>query len=104
MDLKYPDKKQFNVYKQQNKKRREARISALVNTKDEKAQVTYAVWEASKHPRSRTENSRLCSDDIVLLKEHLVSFKGSHDDTGRKKYIVYNKECYCKCTLCQGAS
>jgi hypothetical protein len=103
VDLKYPGETQFNTHTQQSKKRREARISALEHAKDGKARVTYDVWETNKHPHSRSETSRLCSNNIALLKEHLASFKGSHDGAGRGKCPVCNKRCYWKCMLCPGA-
>ena len=37
---------------------------------------------------------------MALLKEHLASFKGSHNGVGRRKCVVYNKTCYWKCMLC----
>ena len=58
-------------------------IDALEQAKDGKTRVTYDVWEGNKYPRSRRETSRLCSDTIALLKEHVASFKGSHDGAGR---------------------
>ena len=88
MDLKYPGNKQFNVYTKLTKERKEARISALEQARDGKPRVTYDVWEANKYPRCRSETSRLCSDNIALLKDHLASFKGSHEKTGRRKCVV----------------
>ena len=102
MDLKHPDDKQFNAHKQHSKMRREARISVLEHAKDGKARVMYDVWEANRHPRSMSKTRRLCRDGISLLKEHLASFKGSHDGTGRGKCVVCNKRCYWKCRLCPG--
>ena len=54
VDLKYPGDKQFNAHQQQNKKQREARISTLERAQDGKARVTYDVWEANRHPHSRS--------------------------------------------------
>ena len=102
VDVKYPGDKQLNVYKKLNKKQREARSSVLEHSKDRKARVMYDVWEANRHPRSMSKTRRLCRDGISLLKEHLASFKGSHDGAGRGKCVVCNKRCYWKCTLCPG--
>ena len=102
VDLNYPGDKQFNHYKQLNKAQKEARIKTLERAADGKIRVTYDVWEANKYPRCRSETSRLCSDNIALLKDHLASFKGSHEKAGRGKCVVCGNRCYWKCTLCPG--
>jgi hypothetical protein len=101
-DTSYPGDNQFHSYKQLNKKQRARRMAALEEAKDGKRRVSYSCWSDEKFPRSRSATTRLCSDDIGLLKEHLASFKGSTDKAGRGKCVVCGKMCFWKCTLCPG--
>jgi hypothetical protein len=78
------------------------RIAALEEAKDGKQRVLYSIWSDEENPRSRSATTQLCSDDIGLLKEHLVSFKGSTNKAGRGKCGVGRKMCYWKCTMCPG--
>ena len=74
-DCKYPGDEQFQSYTKLSKKRREKRLSRLVEASDGDTHVSYEAWYDAKYTRGRSEVSRLCSYDLTLLKTHLHSFK-----------------------------
>ena len=58
---------------------------------------SYEHYLDAKRPRGRGVKTRLCSDDIGLLKEHLNSFV----TCGAGTCVVCGQRCFSKCSICQ---
>ncbi len=98
-NLQYPgDEFVRNATKTLKKKRgKNKRLEdSLEKCEDAKFQVSYAQYLDAKRPRGK--DSRLCSNNLDLLKEHLRSFKSAN--VGRGQCQVCGKTCYFKCTKC----
>ena len=99
-NLEYPgDRSMRNATRLSSKKRsrrgRNRMETRLEKCEDDKFRVSYRMFLDAKAPRGRS--SRLCSDNLQLLKEHLNSFEKACK--GRCQMCGYEK-CYMKCKKC----
>ena len=76
----YPGDEIMREATQQHKRRRMTKaherrlLEALETCDDGTKRVSYNQYLDAKRPRARTQRTRLCSDNLELLKEHIQSF------------------------------
>jgi hypothetical protein len=99
----YPGDDKMREATQQCKKRRRGRayekrlIEALETCDDGSKRVSYDQYLAAKKPRSRAETTRLCSDNIDMLKKHINSYNFK---ATRAKCQVCGAPCSSRCGTC----
>ena len=95
-ECQYPGDSVFRSLAQLNEHRREKTLRQLRETIGGGEVVTYDVWCEAKVPRGWNAKTRLCSNAIEKLREHLRSFKPVSVCTCQ----VCNNECYWKYMVC----
>ena len=93
--MKYPGDEKMRSTTIKNQERRGDNLSSLTTCDDQVKRVSYAQYLDEKKPRGR--KSRLCSDDLLLLKEHLNSMKKSH----AAKCSMCGELTHMECQLCK---
>ena len=92
----YPGDEFLRSVTRLSKKRRTDLRTALDVADDGTKHVSYNHYLDAKHPRGTRSVSRLCGDDLDLLKAHLNSFY----KTSQGKCQVCGKDVYYKCGKC----
>lgn len=93
----YPgDKGLRNSTKVHRSRRGKRKADELEVSADQTLRVSYDQYLDAKNPRGRDKKSRLCSDDLGLLKTHINSMK----KLNKSSCQVCGKPCWMKCTIC----
>ena len=95
VNLQYPGNEKMRASTQTNRRKRRCRDDTLELCDDERFRVSYNHYLDKKLPRGL--KSRLCSDNLTLLKEHLHSFEKAGKGICQ---VCGKKECYTRCKLC----
>jgi hypothetical protein len=95
-NLQYPGYAKMQKATQINRKKQEIDEKALVECDDHIKRVSYLQYLDEKQPRKRKE-SRLCLDNLTLLKKHINSMKKVHGASCN----MCGKLTFMECQLCK---